>query len=69
MGSCGLPRDVGNLACCAIFKPDEDIVELIRVSFDVGMVIKASQEFGDLPDEVSECLYRTTTRIDGRSNI
>ena len=40
VGSCGLPRDQGNLASCAIFDTKTGECEIIRISFNAQALIK-----------------------------
>jgi putative phosphoesterase len=56
VGSCGLPRDVGNLASCALYDVDKGEGIIYRVPFDVEMVIKSYE--GHIHKSVVDCLYR-----------
>lgn len=55
VGSCGLPRDVGNLASCASFDGQTGVCEILRVPFDVTRLLSRV----DPPHtEVLRCLER-----------
>ena len=55
-GSCGLPRDVGNLSSCAIIDLTSGTAEILRSTFDVDELVLAA---GDaIHDSVVECLRR-----------
>lgn len=57
VGSCGLPRDIGNVASCAIYDTDTSLVRILRMPFDVEQVIET---YGDaLHGAVIDCLRRT----------
>lgn len=56
VGSCGLPRDVGNLASCAIYDVDKDEASVYRIPFDVNKLIKTHKNF--LHKSVIECMRR-----------
>ena len=58
VGSCGLPRDIGNQASCVVYTPSENIVKLIRVPFDAEAVISASEKYFLLEPAIKECLRR-----------
>jgi predicted phosphodiesterase len=55
-GSCGLPRDVGHLASCAIYDTASGECELLRVPFDAEAIIR---RHGGLHASVAACLRRT----------
>lgn len=57
VGSCGLPRDVGNMASCALFDSEEASVRILRLPFDVEQVIMAYGPF--IHPAVIDCLRRT----------
>ena len=57
-GSCGLPRDVGNMACCLVYYTDKNEVEIIRVPFDINTVIDESKSVHEPAKEVVDCLHR-----------
>lgn len=40
VGSCGLPRDIGNSACFAVFRTDTGQAELVRPALDTELVRK-----------------------------
>lgn len=57
-GSCGLPRDVGNLASCAVYDSATQTVEILRVEFDAQQLIST---FGSrIHTTVVSCLQRTS---------
>lgn len=56
VGSCGLPRDIGNMASCALFDTALGRCEILRIQFDVEGLIA---DFGDaIHADVKECLRR-----------
>ena len=56
VGSCGLPRDVGNLASCAVCDTRERTARLLRVAFDTDALLR---HLGNRVDEsVRACLQR-----------
>ncbi len=57
-GSCGLPRDVGNMACCLVYNLDKNEIEIIRVPFDINIVIDESKYVYEPAKEVVDCLHR-----------
>lgn len=59
VGSCGLPRDVGNLASGAIFNPTSGSVEIIRREFDVNEMVKIYGGKDSIHPLVLEVLQRT----------
>lgn len=62
VGSCGLPRDVGNLASCAIFDSDTGESTLYRVPLDRSKVLARVAPPHPL---VLECLERRTLEFVG----
>lgn len=56
VGSCGLPRDVGNLASCAIYDVSKDECAIYRIPFDVEKIICTYRD--DLHASVINCLQR-----------
>jgi putative phosphoesterase len=56
VGSCGLPRDTGNLASCAIYDIEKDECVVYRVPFDVNQIINSHRDF--LHASVINCLLR-----------
>jgi predicted phosphodiesterase len=58
VGSCGLPRDVGNLAGGAIYDPAAERAEILRVPFDVEALINNAGRFGPIAGAVQACLAR-----------
>jgi len=64
VGSCGLPRDQGNLAACAVYDADAHDCLVLRVPLDAAEV---TSQFGEPVSElVAECLSRRTTEPFGR---
>jgi predicted phosphodiesterase len=56
VGSCGLPRDAGHLASCALYQADTRTCEILRVEFDAAGVVAS---LGDRIDpSVAACLQR-----------
>lgn len=58
VGSCGLPRDIGNSPSSALYHPATGHVEILRTTFDAEAVIAASETLDPLPAAVRECLKR-----------
>lgn len=57
VGSCGMPRDVGNLASCAVYDTAQRKVEILRVPFDAARIVS---DLGARVDaSVAACLERT----------
>jgi putative phosphoesterase len=56
VGSCGLPRDVGNLASCGIYDAAKDECVVYRIPFDVEKIISSYRD--DLHESVIDCLRR-----------
>ena len=56
VGSCGLPRDVGNLASCAIYDVDKDDCVIFRIPFEVNNVLKRFKN--KIHPSVKNCLLR-----------
>ncbi len=64
VGSCGLPRDIGNMASCVIYDPEENLCQIFRLTFDSHSIIT---RYGDLIDEsVVRCLMRKPAHINGQ---
>ena len=61
-GSCGLPRDVGNLASFAVFETETRKMEIIRVPIDVEAIL---DRYPTVHEAVRECLYRTADEFVG----
>lgn len=55
-GSCGLPRDVGNLACCAVCDTQARTAKLVRVEFDAQHLLASLGE--RIHESVAACLQR-----------
>ena len=58
VGSCGLPRDVGDLASCAVYDPGMDRAEIVRVQFDAEYVLAKAQAAGPVHDSVARVMRR-----------
>jgi predicted phosphodiesterase len=58
VGSCGLPRDVGNLAAAVLYDASTDKLDLLRVPFDVDMLARRAERVSPIPRAVRECLAR-----------
>ena len=56
VGSCGLPRDKGNMAACAIYDTKLHSCEIYRLGFDVSYF--TSKYEGELHETVMKCLNR-----------
>jgi hypothetical protein len=56
VGSCGLPRDQGNLAACAVYDPAAHECQVLRVPMDAAAVTAQFAE--PVSDLVAECLSR-----------
>lgn len=56
VGSCGLPRDQGNLASCAIYDADEHECSIHRIPFDAERI--AEQHQHSIHPSVAEVLRR-----------
>jgi putative phosphoesterase len=64
VGSCGMPRDVGDLASFAILDTTMGSIEILRVVFDAKAVLSA---FADrVHHSVTACLQRTAPTFEGR---
>ena len=57
VGSCGMPRDVGNVASCGVFDTQTEDFELLRCPFDAEAVIASYA--GAVHEAVIACLRRT----------
>ena len=57
VGSCGLPRDQGNLSSFAIYDTGAHRTEIFRLLFDSGKIAESSQQVS-IPQEVIDCLNR-----------
>ena len=56
VGSCGLPRDAGDLAACAVYDTSSGQCEIVRIRFDAAELI--GQAGPALHDSVRACLMR-----------
>ena len=64
VGSCGLPRDQGDLAACAIYDSGSGRVEIFRVPIDINKIIQLEGE--NIHPQVIECLKRKSlTKVVG----
>lgn len=61
-GSCGLPRDIGNLASCALLETRDRTVTIYRVPFNVECVL-SDPRFIHL--DVRQCLARSPNHYEG----
>lgn len=55
-GSCGMPRDIGNLACVTLFDSNSKELEQVRIRFDETEIITRYGE--KIHPEVIKCLKR-----------
>lgn len=60
VGSCGLSRDEGSLASCAIYDTESHTCQIKRLSFDVGKVIEKYKN--DIDISVIQCLLRKSEK-------
>jgi len=58
VGSCGLPRDIGNQAACALFDTQSGDVDILRIPFDTARLLAAASRRGKVADQVVRCLSR-----------
>lgn len=58
VGSCGLPRDIGNLASCALFDPTIRSARILRVVFDTDRLLTEAGAVAQVPETVRACLDR-----------
>ena len=58
VGSCGLPRDIGNRAACAVFDTQTGNAEILRIPFDTDQLLAAARLRGKVADQVVRCLRR-----------
>lgn len=58
VGSCGLPRDIGNQAACALLDTDSRTGEILRAPFDAGKLLSESRLRGTVAKAVERCLDR-----------
>jgi putative phosphoesterase len=63
VGSCGLPRDYGSLACCAIFDIEPESVSIIRVPFRTKEIVSKCE--GRIHPSVLSVFSRKS-RFEGR---
>lgn len=57
VGSCGLPREVGNIASCAIYDTLAHSAQILKIEIDTRVLL-ASCVPGSVAKEVIECLQR-----------
>ena len=62
-GSCGLPRDVGHLASCAMLDTRTREAVVFRVPFDVTHILDDPRF---IHSDVRECLARSADRFEGQ---
>jgi len=60
-GSCGMPRDTGDMASCALYDSVLHTARILRVKIDTGSLL-ASCAPGSVAPEVIECLDRNAKR-------
>jgi putative phosphoesterase len=65
VGSCGLPRDQGDMAAFAVYDTQEHCAEIFRVQFDWGEVVEELEQ-GSIAPEVVECFKRSAASIWGK---
>ena len=58
VGSCGLPRDVGDTAACATYEPASGRAEIVRVRFDAERVLAAARAVGPVHESVVQVMLR-----------
>lgn len=57
VGSCGLPRDIGNQPSFVIYDDEQENCELIRIMIDKGYI---EEHYQDVHPDVRRCLLRNT---------
>lgn len=57
VGSCGMPRDRGNLASFAVYDVESNACEIVRVSFQPEEVLSHFSDLG-IPEPVRRCMER-----------
>lgn len=62
VGSCGLPRDIGNMPSFAIYDFENDSCEIIRCFVNKEEI---EDNYQDINDKVYNCLYRNFTNVEG----
>ena len=65
VGSCGMPRDRGNLAGFAVYDVDSNTCEILRVSFSAEQLLKHFSGIG-IPEPVRRCMERESADYVGR---
>jgi diadenosine tetraphosphatase ApaH/serine/threonine PP2A family protein phosphatase len=70
VGSCGLPRDVGDMASCALYDPGSDVAESVRVRFDAERVLAEARTAGPVHASVAGVMRRReiAPRVPGAGN-
>ena len=66
VGSCGLPRDRGDLASFAVYDADSNACEILRVPFSKKELLRHFAE-ADIAESVRSCLERRTADYVGRT--
>lgn len=56
-GSCGLPRDIRNMASCAVYDTDSHSAEILRVEIDIESLLVSCPP-GSVSPEVESSLYQ-----------
>jgi len=67
-GSCGLSRDIGNLAACILYDSEKNTAQILRVPFDVQMLLNKSHPVASIHPDVLSCLKRKSNQINSRSS-
>jgi putative phosphoesterase len=65
VGSCGMPRDQGDLAGFAVYDTDSNACEILRVRFEPKEVVTHFRGI-DIPGPVLQCMQRTCVDCFGR---
>jgi putative phosphoesterase len=65
VGSCGLPRDQGDMAAFAVYDSQEHHAEIYRIQFDWSEVVEGFEQDSIAP-EVVEGFQRVTTTMYGK---
>jgi putative phosphoesterase len=63
VGSCGLPRDIGNLGCVCLFDFDEPHIEILR--YDISDINQRMVAAGELHETVIDLFNRKDTKYIG----
>ena len=68
VGSCGLPRDIGNWSASVIYEPWSNAVTMIRTQFDAEAVIDRASKEAVIHPSVIACLRRRSA-VGGDSDV